>query len=54
LADSGSSSAEVNNLLGQYITALRTAKDMGIVLPLPLQKDAAKLGVPVYKQLAGS
>jgi len=54
LEGSGSSSAEINNLLGQYITALRTATDMKITLPPALQKDAVKLGVPVYKQLAGS
>jgi hypothetical protein len=43
---SNSSVSEVNNLVGQYSTALRIAYDRGIVLPKVLQDDAKQIGIP--------
>jgi hypothetical protein len=48
LDQSNSSISEVNNLTGQYITALRAAHDKKVILPQVIQQDAKELGVPVY------
>ena len=52
LGHSESSVSEVANLTGQYATALAAAARRKIELPLPIQQDAKRLGVPVYTQEA--
>ena len=49
LEASDSSISEVNNLIGQYATALRVAKEKQVILPLAIQKDAQRIGVPIFQ-----
>lgn len=45
LKESNSSVSEVNNLVGQYVSGLKSAIDRGAVLIPPLEADAVRLGV---------
>jgi hypothetical protein len=50
LDKSNSSVSEVNNLLGQYVTALKVAHERQILLPADMRKEAQKLGAPVFTE----
>lgn len=51
---SKSSVSEINNLVGQYVSAMREVVDRGGELPLPIRTDAKNLGVDIPVAITSS